>query len=210
MHKLLIISLIFLFLGCNSSEKKEIATNTTKVKMQEVSSLLVSSFMKDLKSELMKGVKDGGFENAINSCQIKAPEIEVKFTNDNPTGTNWSIKRVTQKPRNQGNTADEHELKILELFADKQNKLALFDEWKDIENKKDYYFYKPIYIGKFCLKCHGATDKIDNKAAVAIQDKYKDDKATGYEDGDLRGMFVVHISSKEMGIQLMKTLQDSL
>ncbi len=208
MNKIIIITLTLFLLGCSTAEKEHSSKLTQDAEqklMRSSSSLLIKNFMANLKSELMKGVKAGGFENAINVCQVKAPEITDKFL-----GEAYSIKRVTDKPRNQDNLADVHELEILSLFADSLKKLEYFDEWKDSENKKDYYFYKPIYIGKLCLKCHGDAKSIDKKAAIAVKEKYPDDKAIDYNAGDLRGMFVVNIKHSA-GANLIKSAQnDSL
>ncbi len=210
MKNILIITLALLLVGCGSSDKTEVTpkkvdTTNQQLEMQQASSLLITHFMKSLKSELMKGVKEGGFENAISACQTKAPEIASKFSTEN-----WSIKRVTNKPRNQLNIADAHQQEILALFADSLKKFELFEEWQDVENKKDYYFYKPIYMGKFCLKCHGDSQTIDEKAAAALEEKYQDDKAVDYNEGDLRGMFVVQIESAEILPLLIQALRDSL
>ncbi len=215
MNKIIIIALSLFIVGCGTSEKNETEQGNSQVKnsstqestqvdnggMQQISSLLIDNFMKDLKAELMKGVKEGGFANAINVCQVKAPEIAEIYHSDK-----WSIKRVTNKPRNQNNIANEHELEILALFADSLKKLEQFDEWKDPANKKDYYFYKPIYTGKLCLKCHGDSKSIDEKAAIAVKEKYPEDKAIDYKEGDLRGMFVVQLNYVESQENLSKIL----
>ena len=208
MHKVIVFVLLLLLIGCGKSDKKENIKNNTPIvtkntAMQKASSLLISGFMTDIKSELMKGVKEGGFANAINVCQLKAPKIA-----DNYSTKGWSIKRVTDKPRNIQNQADEHEKQILDLFADSLNKLKFFDEWKDVENNKDYYYYEPIYIGKLCLKCHGDETKIDNKAVVALKEKYPEDNAINYSDGDLRGMSVVYINNHDELANLQQSLQD--
>ncbi len=209
MYKVLVFALILLLIGCGTSDKKENMKNNTPIvakhaAMQQASSLLISAFMTDLKLELMKGVKEGGFENAINVCQLKAPQIADAFSTQG-----WSTKRVTDKPRNIHNQVDEHEKQILDLFADSLKKLKFFDEWKDVENNKDYYYYKPIYIGKLCLKCHGDETKIDNKAVAALKEKYPEDNAINYSDGDLRGMFVVYINNPDELANLHQSLQDS-
>ena len=48
---------------------------------------------------------------------------------------------------------------------------------------------KAIPTGKLCTKCHGTELKPEVKAKLA--EFYPDDKATGFNKGDLRGAFVV-------------------
>jgi hypothetical protein len=167
--------------------------------MQDAARLLVSGFQASLKAELMNAVKEGGVVNAIGVCQVKAPQVADSFSREA-----WSIKRVTEKPRNRLNKADAHEQEILGLFADTLKKLEFFDEWADSEAKTGYTYYQPINIGAFCLKT------IDEGVASALQEKYPEDEAVDYRAGDLRGMFVVHIDSRENIPLLQQALQGSL
>ncbi len=210
MYRLLITALVLFALGCSASEKpentkQETPTNAIQAEMQDAAQMLVSGFMKDLKSELMSAMKKGGPVNAISACQIKAPEIAAGFS-----AKQWSIKRVTEKPRNQLNKADTHQQEILALFADTLKQLKFFDEWANPDNKIGYTYYQPIKIGKFCLKCHGDSKKVGEKVTLALKDKYPDDQATGYKSGDLRGMFVVVIENGDDVSQLQRALRDSL
>ncbi len=210
MLKSSLIALALLTLGCSSSDKsdsvKEKApTSAIQVEMQNASHALIAGFMKNLKSELMSAIKEGGVASAIGACQVQAPQVADSFSQEN-----WSIKRVTEKPRNQTNKADAHQQEILGYFADSLKTLKFFDEWKDSEAKTGYTYYQPIKMGKFCLKCHGDTKALDEEVTLALQDKYPDDKALNYNAGDLRGMFVVQINSADNLPPVQQALRDSL
>jgi hypothetical protein len=210
MTKWLLVMLVSFSLGCSSSDEVEnltqtAPTNGTDGEMQDAARLLVSGFQASLKAELMNAVKEGGVVNAIGVCQVKAPQVADSFSREA-----WSIKRVTEKPRNRLNKADAHEQEILGLFADTLKKLEFFDEWADSEAKTGYTYYQPINIGAFCLNCHGPSTTIDEGVASALQEKYPEDEAVDYRAGDLRGMFVVHIDSRENIPLLQQALQGSL
>jgi hypothetical protein len=66
-----------------------------------------------------------------------------------------------------------------------------------LENRKIVY-YKPIRIAMpACLKCHGSAEKdIDPKTLAIIRQKYPDDLATNYKEGDLRGLWKITFSGK--------------
>jgi hypothetical protein len=49
----------------------------------------------------------------------------------------------------------------------------------------------PIAAGKLCLQCHGVDVAADVKAAIAA--RYPKDEATGFREGDLRGVFWVEV-----------------
>ena len=210
MSRLLITALALFTLGCGTSDKpasvkQKTPANATQVEMQRAAKTLVSGFMRDLKSELMGAMKKGGPAEAIGACQIKAPQIAGDFSD-----RQWSIRRVTEKPRNPLNRANPHEQEILRSFADTLRQVRFFDEFDDPINKTGYTYYQPIKMGRFCLKCHGASKSLDEKVALALQDKYPDDKALDYSAGDLRGMFVVTIENKDAVGQLQRALSDSL
>ena len=206
----LILALALVSLGCSSSDEPEntrmdASIEGTQVEMQNAARLLTAGFMGSLKTELMKAVKEGGFESAIGACQIKAPQVADSYSREA-----WSIKRVTEKPRNVLNKADLHEQEVLGLFADSLKNLRFHDEWTDPQNQTGYTYYQPIEMGALCLYCHGRSSSIDEKVTLAIQDKYPDDKAVDYMAGDLRGMFVVHIKDLESVALLRQALPDSL
>ncbi|WP_328798991.1 Tll0287-like domain-containing protein [Kangiella shandongensis] len=50
-----------------------------------------------------------------------------------------------------------------------------------------WLYVEPIYAQPMCLACHGSN--IDSKVKTVIDEKYPDDEAFGFEDGDFRGMF---------------------
>jgi len=58
-----------------------------------------------------------------------------------------------------------------------------------------YRVYKPLPTGKVCLKCHGTN--IDPKIAETIKKFYPKDQATGFKEGDLRGVIVAEIKKQE-------------
>ena len=55
-------------------------------------------------------------------------------------------------------------------------------------------YYKPILVAMpTCLKCHGTAADRDSLASLRIHERYPDDKAVGYQLGDLRGAWRVKL-----------------
>ena len=52
-------------------------------------------------------------------------------------------------------------------------------------------YVEPIRTKGLCLQCHG--NAIDSTVQVRLNELYPDDQATGFEEGDLRGMFWVKL-----------------
>jgi hypothetical protein len=51
----------------------------------------------------------------------------------------------------------------------------------------------PIHLKPTCLMCHGPEDQILPDVREALAKQYPEDKATGFEEGDLRGWFWVEV-----------------
>jgi len=142
---------------------------------------------KELSSQLMQAMTKGGPTNAIEFCSVNALPLTKKVATSNGV----QIRRVSHKPRNPANAANEEERAQLNAFA------------KSIENKKSpapvirrdprgtVVFYAPITINNpLCLNCHGVPAReIRNDTLTLIRKKYPDDKATGFAMNDLRGMW---------------------
>lgn len=204
------ILLTILLLGCGKKTDETNMEQTSQVEEQqsqlkEASAKLVGKFMGDLKSELMSAMNEGGAVNAISVCSEKAPAIAADYSTNG-----WTIMRVSDKNRNPDNLATDHEKEILALFADTAAKKTYYDEWEKTDSSGTYYYYKPIFTGKFCLTCHGDAEKIDPKVKKEIADKYPDDKAVGYKEGDLRGMFVVEVETPRGFNNINMIMNDSL
>jgi hypothetical protein len=151
---------------------------------------LVKEFQKDFK----KAIKKDGPAGAVDFCSQKASEITENY---NKNLKNITIKRVTLKPRNPKDQANESETAVLtSLEALQENNVVLPKILIQKVDKKHIRVYKPILVKAKCLICHGTEDKLNPKAKEAIKAKYPNDKATGYKAGDLRGAFVVDIVKK--------------
>lgn len=148
---------------------------------------LIDSFAKQLKAELMSALNEGGPENAINVCQVRAPQIALANS-----GEFWTIKRVSNRNRNPGNLASDHETAIMGRFVDTVGGTPEFTfEWTQTEEGKIFRYYRPIKLAPLCVKCHGSAEDISDAVQAALNEKYPQDRAVGYKPGDLRGMFVV-------------------
>lgn len=162
-----------------------------RVEFREISQI----FMGDLKSVLMKNIKEGGPLQAINVCSDTA----MALTDEIGKQTGVLIKRATFKPRNRNNTPDKFEEKVLLDFQKKfeEGKLSEADEYLEIvkiDSTEYARFMKPIFVQGPCLLCHGSENTMSKEIRSLIKEKYKDDAAVDYKTGDLRG--AISISKK--------------
>ena len=58
-------------------------------------------------------------------------------------------------------------------------------------------YVEPIHLLPMCLVCHG--ESIDASLADRIREKYPDDRATGFREGEFRGLFWVKLREEAAG-----------
>lgn len=144
-----------------------------------------------LKHTLTQTVKESGMTGAAAFCSTDAKNVAKEAAKTLPKGV--SVKRITDKPRNEANQATADQLKVLtqiksEMAKGKKPGMVI----KELSSNH-YQVYKPIVIGKKCLNCHGTAGVRNKEAYKIIAKKYPNDKAIGYKVGELRGAFLVDI-----------------
>jgi len=146
-----------------------------------------------LGKNLMAAVKERGAGGAVEFCNTRA----IHLTDSMAIELSAKVKRVSDQPRNPNNQASQEELTYIsstkELLAqglDPQPQLT------DIG--KTMVGYYPITTNQMCLKCHGQPTKQINPETLAVIDElYPEDKAKGYGENELRGIWVVEMEKKD-------------
>ena len=157
------------------------------------SRMAIKAFATELKGELQAAMKAGGPVNAIGVCNTRAPEI----ANETNAKGKLKISRVSLKNRNADNAPDEWQKSVLEDFE--RRKAAGdavdtidFSEIVQTSAGKEFRYLKAIPTGEVCLSCHGT--HIHDEVKAKLDELYPDDKARGFEPGDIRGAFYVTIT----------------
>ena len=182
-YKLFLLPLLFILLISCRENKKEV--NDNQLIAMRASA---SDFMKDLKSILVKQIQSGGILQAVSVCSDTAQLL----TNNFGVKRGIFIKRVSLKNRNSNNYPDDFEKRILNQFEllHQNNELNSDSEFYEIISEGDYNYLrymKPIIVQAECLNCHGSQTDIKPEVKELIAQNYPDDKAIGYNIGDLRG-----------------------
>jgi hypothetical protein len=205
MKKLLvIISIMFLMNSCTKEESSEIISEMQKADMKtsalqipvnkeeeiENAKSAITMFAGVLKSELKKAIEDGGPVNAINVCNTRAMEISKQVSEEE----GLKVGRVSLKNRNLNNAPNKWQRKALEDFETRKSEgeaveSMTYAEIIEQENGSQFRFMKAIPTGEICILCHG--DNIAPEVMTKLKELYPDDRATGFNIGDIRGAFVV-------------------
>jgi nitrate reductase cytochrome c-type subunit len=145
-----------------------------------------------LAKKLMGAINKGRTEYALAFCNTNA----LTLTDSMAHALSARIKRVSDKPRNAGNQANEIELAYIQVL---KNRMASGEQpeakMNEIEGKMVGFF--PIVTNQMCMQCHGKAE-VNIKAATLqkINKLYPDDKATGYSDNEVRGLWVIEMDRK--------------
>ncbi|NOY87984.1 MAG: DUF3365 domain-containing protein [FCB group bacterium] len=207
---IIFITFVLLFNGCGKkvSEKTKTAPKkiSTEQYLQEASVKIISHFSTQLKQELTQALNNGDAAKAISVCQTKVPEIsELNSITDL-----WKIRRVSEKYRNPKDKPNDYEKEILIKLIDSTQNLTYLTKWSQTDSNKVFHYYKPIRVSQLCLKCHGQKNDLDPQVIQVLKDKYPHDKATGYQIGDLYGMYVVDIEWPQAKDAIKNLMRDSL
>ncbi|MEN8928595.1 MAG: DUF3365 domain-containing protein, partial [Flavobacteriales bacterium] len=150
---------------------------------------MVNGTKSTLGKNLMAAVKELGPAGAVEFCNIQA----IPITDSMSQLYNAHIKRVTDKPRNPNNQANEEEIAFInQLKEDKANGIKTAPKVTQSNGKKLGYY--AIETNTMCNKCHGEKEsQISSDTYRKIVKLYPEDKAIDYKENEIRGIWVVEI-----------------
>lgn len=143
---------------------------------------------KALGTNLVKAISEKGTIGAIEFCNTKA----LALTDSISVMKNAIIKRVSDKPRNPGNAANEDELGYIRYF---KKLIAAGKEPEPIviRDNKEVDFYYPITTNALCLQCHGTPiEQVLPETLATLKSLYPNDQATGYGENQVRGVWSIN------------------
>jgi len=139
---------------------------------------LLLPYKKALQETLRAGLSEGAVE-AIAACQVQAPAIASAFSQEGVV-----VGRASHRLRNPDNAAPDWVEPILAAYianpADR--------EPQSVRLPSDQLGYaEPIVLQPLCETCHG--NAIAEAVETRISELYPEDRAVGFNAGDLRGVF---------------------
>ncbi|MBU2940459.1 DUF3365 domain-containing protein [Lacinutrix sp. C3R15] len=140
-----------------------------------------------LGKNLMGTIQKKGTLEALAFCNEKA----YPLTDSMSVVHQATIKRVSDKPRNQNNKANNKELAYINSFKkDIKNNMEPKPIVDQLDNKVHVYY--PITTNAMCLQCHGKPEQDITKPTLSkLTSLYPQDKATGYTINEVRGIWSI-------------------
>ena len=147
---------------------------------------IILPFKQQLKQALQKGMAEGPVA-AVNACHLEAPAIGRSFAADN-----IRVGRSSHRLRNPANTPSSWMNEIINGYLSAPE--ALQPVVVRLADGRIGYA-EPILTQPLCLTCHG--DSIAPAVKAQLAELYPDDQATGFDVGELRGIFWAEFDAAE-------------
>ncbi|MDR8394397.1 DUF3365 domain-containing protein [Aliifodinibius sp. S!AR15-10] len=187
-----VLLILILLMGCGQQneqrpETRDAAIDTTAV-IAEGQKITQAAFQ-TLSSNLKQAMGEGGVEHAVQFCNIEA----MPLTDSLATNFGVELRRASHRPRNPDNRADSLELASINKYLEQIEQEAELKPLVYAAGDQAVY-HAPIRItNALCLSCHGKPGMdIQEDDLATIQKLYPNDEATGFEFGELRGIWSVN------------------
>lgn len=167
----IVLSLLAIVPACKRSE-----INESKWKAAGAEAVL--PFKKNLKAALVAGMEEGPV-SAISACRVEAPRLAEAASMGGVR-----VGRASSKLRNPANAAKPWMQAIIEVYETDPERR---EPAVVVVDAATIGYVEPIFAQPLCVTCHGAT--IAPELKTKLGELYPSDQATGYEAGDLRGVF---------------------
>ncbi len=145
-----------------------------------------------LGTRMARSIKESGPEGAMSVCAWQARALADEVGRKEGV----TVKRTALRLRNPANAPDAYEKELLARLAARARAGDLPDESLDQRNEGGravYRYAKPLSVGPACLACHGRDGEIPGEVRKLLETRYPEDAATGYAEGEFRGIVSVVI-----------------
>lgn len=101
----------------------------------------------------------------------------------------WRVQQLALKYRNPAHLLDDEARRTYEAMAANPD---LMGAWvrSEQDGKTGTRYFRRIVVESACLACHGEKDR----RPQFIKDGYPDDRAFGFQEGELRGLYSVFVA----------------
>lgn len=172
-------------------------TAVEEEKALRVGGEMAAALMVRLQGELRAAMQQGGPVQAISVCSERALPVTMEVASVRPGA---SLKRVTSRRRNPANTPDRFETEALQVFeaavaAGGPMPAHIVQKVRRGDTAVLRY-YQPLTAAGLCLVCHGDPDRMPEELRSVLRQRYPEDQAIGYMDGQFRGAIRVEFPAE--------------
>ncbi|MEJ2541812.1 MAG: DUF3365 domain-containing protein, partial [Gemmatimonadota bacterium] len=127
---------------------------------------------------------------ALEFCNVEALPLTDRVAREQ----GMEVTRTSLRLRNPANAPDAADEEALQWFQAQLDSDAGVPEMH-VRRMEDgsYRYYQPLMTAGLCVQCHGARDELAPDVLEALDEHYPEDRATGYAEGDWRGLLRVSV-----------------
>ena len=173
---MIVLACIVILAACSK------AVPEAEVDPAEQGAALLVPFKTKLKHELVTSMQ-AGLDEAIATCNTAAPGIAASLSVDGVV-----MGRSSHKLRNPANAAPDWVALWFERYLAGQSQPVSVE----LDDGRHGYI-EPIMTQPLCLTCHG--QDLQPEVAEKLAQLYPEDQATGFAQGDFRGVFWVEFQA---------------
>jgi hypothetical protein len=175
--------------GRESNGSDDAISETVQSEVMRIGEGAATSLREGLTARLNAAMAQGGAVAAIDVCAVDALPLTDSIA---AASEATAMKRTSLRTRNPHNAPDAAERAALEWFEERdaagERPTSLVER-----DGSEYRYYSPLRVAAPCLNCHGPLESLAPAARAALVARYPDDTATGYSEGDLRGLIRVTV-----------------
>lgn len=188
--------MVFIFLSSCGQNQVEDQATTTHSTFSESDSLaylqkgktIAAATFATLAGKLKAAMQAGGVSNAVSYCNLTAYPLVDSLSKVHDA----TIRRTSLKVRNPKDAPTPQEHAVLKMYQHQADTGKPQMPFVTTLEGERIAFYAPIHINALCLQCHGKIGETLSEDNYAhIKELYPQDEATGYTDGELRGMWSI-------------------
>ncbi len=147
-----------------------------------------------LGGKLQDAIKEEGVVAAFGVCADSAQSITAEVSRE----AGATVRRTALRLRNPLNRPDEFERRWLEAqeasLAAGQGSQPLYEVVAGDDGRRELRYLMPLlFPGAVCTQCHGTASEIPVAVKRLLAERYPEDRATGFQPGDLRGAVSVRV-----------------
>jgi hypothetical protein len=139
--------------------------------------------------ELNSGLEQGGAILAIKSCHIDAARVAERIGRQEGVAAG----RTSHRLRNPTNAPRQWAAAIVEANAGRR---ARDVDGFVVDLGRELGVMRPVAQRATCAGCHGRPDALNPAIRAELRERYPMDRATGFEEGDIRGWYWVQLPKR--------------
>jgi hypothetical protein len=185
--------------GCAEGEREtaqvpaeSALTAADTARVLEEGGAIATAVAQGLAGRLQAELAAEGPAGAVDFCSQTALGLTDSLVSVHPTA--MAVKRTSMRIRNSQNAPDALEREAIAWF---ESMRAASGEWPaahvQAAGAGEVRYYRPLMIAPFCTTCHGDAEQIDPQVRQILAERYPEDQATGYREGDMRGVIRVSL-----------------